>query len=649
MPTDPNSPHVPCTPRFRGLWLPLLIGAGLGLLGCAVLGPVVVSRSISAAPGEAPVEWRAGDGAPINGAWVLDDHPKRAPARGIREIRADRPLQLTERVLGVAVRRSMIDHPGEWTALPAGLGFADALACAAAGALAAWLLRLLAGVVGSVAPAPLAPTRPDERAPAWPGIVAVFVAALVHGKWALTSPIIFCPDSMDYAVRAMELAEHGDFRTFDALRTPGFGVVIAALTAAHMPLATSLGVLHTLVAACIAWAVAELAGSMLGPGRPAGMFALAAALAATLDPVMLLWSRHAMPEMLAAGLTTLAVWAAWRAKGRWVWWAVLCGAFAAGAAYMRGNLQVVVALCPCLVFLVVVRAGGRRRALAASGLCVLCAVLIIAPWVLRNARTYGVAALAIGTHYARVLNAADAGELDLNQSAAFGRDQAAALSSMGPHSGFEVIRQVDGARLAAGAGGNSQHPWVASEGRLRIIADESAARWPDRRWRAAARGAGSLSGLWPLSDPGFREHEWWGSAWRTPGRTNFWNRPGDYVHLDAALTQRVYDQNVAPVQHQLSDSAWSALGGWRWARVALALASLVACASFCGARLWAQALMCLLPWTHAIALAALTGTGIDRYQAPLVPLGTLAGVLGLWCVLRGVIRRAKQRTPTPAA
>lgn len=649
MPTDPDSPHAPCPSRFRGWWQPVLLGAAVGLGACAVLGPVAVTRSISATPGEAPVEWRAGEGAPINGAWVLDDRPQRAPARGIREIRADRRLQLTERVLGVAVRRATIDPVGDWRALPPGLGFADALTCAAAGALAAWLLGLLARVVGAVAPTPVATTRPGERSPAWPGVVAVLAAALVHGQWALRSPVMFCPDSMDYAVRAMELAQYGDFRTFDALRTPGFSVVLAALTATHMPLGPALGVLHTLVAACIGWAVADLAARVLGPGRLAGVFALAAALAATLDPVVLLWSRHAMPEMLAAGLTTLAVWAACRTNGRWVWWAVLCGALAAGAAYMRGNLQVVVALCPCLVFLVVVRAGGPRKALAASGLCVLSALLIIAPWALRNARTYGVPALAVGTHYARVLNAADAGVLDLNQSAAFGRDQAAALSSKRPPSGFEVIRLVDACRLTAREAGRARHPWIASDGRLRIIADESAARWPDRRWRAAARGAVSLSGLWPLSDPGFREHEWWGSAWRTPGRTNFWNRPWDYSHLDAALTQRVYDQNVAPVTHQLSDSAWAVLGRWKWVRVVLALASLIACASFCRARMWTCALICLFPWSHGIALAALTGTGIDRYQAPLVPLGALAGVLGLWCALRGVMRRAKRRTPTPAA
>lgn len=549
----------------------------------------------------------------------------------------------------MAVRRTTIDSRGEWTALPAGLGLADALTCAATSALAAWLLGLLAGVAGRVAPAPVATTRRGEQAPAWPGIVAVLAAALVHGQWALSSPVIFCPDSMDYAVRALELAQHGDFRTFDALRTPGFSVVLAAFAAAHLPLAIALGVLHTLVAACIAWAIADLAGSMLGPGRFAGVFALAAALAAALDPVVLLWSRHAMPEMLAAGLTTLAVWAACRAGGRWVWWAMLCGALAAGAAYMRGNLQVVVAVCPCLVFLMVARAGGPRRALAASGLCLLSAVLLIAPWTWRNARIYGVPALAIGTQYARVLNAADAGVLDLNQSAAFERDQAAGPAATNARSGFEVIRLVNGSRLAARGAGGSRHPWVVSEGRLRIIAHESAERWPDRRWRAAARGAVSLSGLWPLSDPGFREHEWWGSAWRTPGRTNFWNRPGDYSHLDAALTQGVYDQNAAPVSHQLSASTWAAIGLWKWVRVAIALASLVACASFCRARLWARALMCLLPWGHALALAALTGTGIDRYQAPLVPLGALAGVIGLWCVLGGVMRRAKRRTPTPAA
>lgn len=632
----------------------MLIGAGAGLLAWAALGPVATTRSIASLPGDTPIEWRGDDGASINGVWVLDTAPLRAPARGIREVRADRPVQVTERVLGMRGRGTTLDPRGAWTAVPAGLGLADALACAVLGAVLGGLLGALACAARRATPGPTpcptlrpndAPAMPASSRPApWPALLAVLIAAVAHGEWALKSPLIFCPDSMDYAVRALELVQRGDFHTFDALRTPGFSVVLAGLSALHLPLAPALGVLHTLVAAVIAWVIADIAGRVLGAGRVAGGFALAAGVAATLDPVVLLWSRHAMPEMLATGAATLAVWAAFRAGRHWVWWAILSGVLAAVAAYTRGNLQVVVALCPIIVLLAVARCCGPGRALAAAALCLASALALLAPWSLRNARTFGVPALAVGSQYARVLSASDAGILDLNQSAAFDRAAAARLASTPSPSGFEVIRLVDRSRLAARGG--ASHPWIASERRLQIIADESARRWPDRHWRAVLRGALNLAGLWPMSDPGFREHEWWGSAWRSGDRTNFWNPPEDYGHLTPDLTRRVHDQNVLPINFRISDAAWEALRRWKWVQVGLALLSLVACAWLWHARRWAEAAIFMLPWVHAIALAVLTGTGIDRYQVPLFPLATLAGVFGLWCLLRSVMRLARSQTST---
>lgn len=627
-----------------------LIGAAAGLLAWAALGPVVTTRSIAAAPGDTPIQWRAGEGASINGVWVLDTAPLRAPARSIRQMRTDRPVEITERVLGMKVGGTTLDPRGEWAAIPPGLEIADAAVCAVLGALVLGLLRVLAGAVRrvvvepamGVTPAPATGTSP------WPGVVAALVAAMVHADWALTSPVVFCPDSLDYAVRAIELLERGDFHTFDALRTPGFSVVLAAISGLHLPLGPALGVLHALVAAVMAWALADVAGRALGPGRVAGGVALAAAIAATLDPVVLLWSRHAMPEMLAMGAATLAAWAAFRAGGRWVWWAILSGVLAAVAAYMRGNLQVVVAVCPIIVYFAAGRGRGPGRALAAAAICLASALALLAPWSLRNARTFGVPALAVATQYARVLNASDAGILDLNQSAAIDRAQAARRVPGADLSGFEVIRLVDSSQLAAGSEGPAPHPWITSESRLRIIADESSRRWPDRRWQAAARGAVNLSGLWPLSDRGFREHEWWGNVWRSGDRSNFWNRPEDYGHLNPTLAQRVHDQNVAPVNFRITDAAWEAIGRWKWLHALLALLSLVACAWLWYGRRRAEAVMFLLPWAHALALAVLTGTGIDRYQAPMLPLGTLAGVLGLWCVLRSVMRLKGSRTPTLA-
>ncbi|MCE7973202.1 MAG: hypothetical protein DYG92_02580 [Leptolyngbya sp. PLA1] len=631
--------------------MPLLLGALAGVLAWGAFGPVAATRSIAAAPGETPVEWRRGEGAPINGLWVVDHSALRAPARGIREIRADRPVEVAERVLGVGIRRTALNPRGEWTMIPAGLEVADAMACAVIGALVAWVLSAVASAVRRVSPETAIglPVATPAGGPWWPGLAAVIVAALVHGDWALTSPLIFCPDSMDYAVRAIELLERGDFQTFDALRTPGFSVVLAALSAGHLPLGPALGVLHALVAGVMAWVVADLAVRWLGPGRLAGGFALVAALAVTLDPVVLLWSRHAMPEMLAMGAATVAAWAACRAGGRWALWALLSGVLAAVAAYMRGNLQMVVVFCPLIVFLSAVRDRGPGRALAAAAICLASAVALLAPWGLRNARTLGVPALAVGTQYARILSASDAGVLDINQSAAFDRTQVARLASGDVRSGFEVIRLVDGSRLAEGPAGPPTHPWIASEDRLRVIADESAHRWPERHWRAAARGTVNLSGLWPLGDPGFREHEWWAGVWRGAARPNFWNRPEDYAHLNPAIARRVYDQNVVQVAYRISDAAWRSLGWWATVRSALAVLSLLSCILFWGAGRRAEAALCLLPWAHAIALAVLTGTGIDRYQAPMLPLGTLAGVLGLWCLLRWVMRLARSRTSTRTA
>lgn len=622
----------------------------------AAFGPIASTRSIAAAPGDTPIEWRGGEGASINGVWVLELAPLRAPAGGIREIRADRPVEVCERILGMELRRVTLDPRGEWVAVPRGLAAADAAVCGVLGTLAVMPLMLL-----SLGARRLTPSQPRSsrqcpggwpeahafsRPAVWPALLAVLAATVMHGGWALKSPIMFCPDSMDYAVRALELMERGDFRTLDALRAPGFSVVLAAFLSLHFPLTAALGVLHTLGAAAMAWAIADMAGRLLGPGRLAGGFALAAALAATLDPVVLLWSRYAMPEMLATAATTLAAWAALRVGRSWVWWAILSGVLAAVAAYMRGNLQVVVALCPMIALLATARGRGPGRALAAGAICLASSLVLLAPWSLRNARTFGVPALAVGTQYARVLNAADSGILDLNQSAAFDHAQAARLLSPPALSGFEIIRFADRSRLAAP--GDASHPWVESERRLRIIADESAGRWPERRWWAAARSVLNLSGVWPLSDPGFREQEWWGSVWRSGDRTNFWNRPEDYGHLNAAITIRVYAQHVAPVSFRIPDGAWEAFRRWKWLHALLALMSLVACAWLWHGQRRAAAAIFLLPWAHAFALAVLTGTGIDRYQAPLHPLGTLAGVLGLWCLLHSVIRLAGSRTLTHA-
>lgn len=669
----PAPPSVTVVQLPRGIpryALALLASIPTALALWWLFGPFTVSRTVALAPATIVPDgtrlvW-TGEARPGSGVWMNQTHadvppPRFAlPARGITSLALHPPDGVTVRPnpalvtiedvwLGRPIRTHVVRLTPGADASSLRAPVPSTLALLVVDAVAAWcvgaLVALLVARAWSVAPSPL-PCRVDP--PSRGHWYAIGVVGGVHTAWALASPLMFCPDSMDYFVRAREWLDAGSFAVFDTWRPPGFAVLIAGLLTLRSDTTPLLGALHALMAV----GTAGMAGGIVRRWA-GGPWPIVAIVLVGIDPVVLLWSRHAMPEMSAMFLATLGAWAAVRvgcapSRRRAILWAMTAGVAAGLGAYVRSNLQVLVVIVPVLV-LARYSPQGLRRGAALAGACLLAGVATLAPWMILNFAREGVPALTIGTNFARTLAATDAGLFDMNQTQWRQRP----MNWKTEWNGFAVADHAARIGVHAESAPASGEPATAQERRLGVLLDESFARRPDRRWWCAGGAFLSVSGLAPLGSDGYRENSWWarplsGDADSTRCR-NFWNEPGDYRHLSAPRSVSVYDT------HKRDVSEWTASvgarvfsrwwGAWTWVHPGLAWAALALMIRSALRKDWAVCALSALPPAHAAAVALVTLSGIDRYQSPLVPITTAVAVLGAATLTRRILGRRSEVAP----
>lgn len=632
----------------------------LALLGLAAVvrlafGPVFAWRELTiSAPGIGPrgeAWWRTGSGG-AGGAWLAPGSEAKIaiPAGEVRAVEivgVPDPVGVTL-VSGVAFVAWMNDlvlcerGRGGEVRFDVGrdylvAGDVFAIACVIGGAVAC--ARLAVRGARSVR-VPTEETRPIRSRLEWP---ALGLVAVVNSVVAAAYPVMYPPDAVEYAVNAQRLLAGSGFEALGVWRLPGFSVVLAPLVAWYSDFGTATGWLNAAaVVACAAGA-----GSILRRVG-AGGWAAAGVLAVGLDPVLLAYQRQAMPEVLAGAAATWLAVAALEGAGRpgavmrGVLMAAAVGAGAGLSAYLRGNFQALILWLPACIGVAWWSAGRWRTLPVILGAGWLAGAAVIAPWVVRTWTRSGAASFVVGTGVTRVISAWEVGRLDVNQAGLVPRHVLAGIEGRkerpGPYDLADALRDAWGL-------GWGDRDRAEFDRRCEAVAGESARRHPARHWTGVVRALGSVAGLWPFRDPGFRENDYWarplaGERSLTQAE-NHWTRAEGFRELRPELTGPVIDRTISPLPGPRASGvarAWLALTP---VHVAAAWLCLGAIPLAWGRGERGAACVFALPFVHGAALAGFAWTGIDRYGVPLLPVTWVgavyaaAGAGGYFCAVRG--------------
>jgi hypothetical protein len=186
-----------------------------------------------------------------------------------------------------------------------------------------------------------------------------------------------------------------------------------------------------------------------GSARRAAWAAAAVMWIVGIDPWVMLWTRHVMPEcasmLVVAVVVRALVGMVGCAKGpagtagppkansalQLIAIGAALGLFIGASCYLRGNFQLLVACVPmCLGVCVLLRGGGFGRAVMVGGACAACAVGTLLPWVVRTHARTGEWSFTTGGQFAKALFAQETGLMDWNQSEAFEFDHMLRLAAM---------------------------------------------------------------------------------------------------------------------------------------------------------------------------------------------------------------------------
>ncbi len=241
---------------------------------------------------------------------------------------------------------------------------------------------------------PVEGSRPRGRlSSSWALPVAIVLLALLIRVVAIAADPGYEPrhDSFDYDRHARSIAAGDGFPESgyvpgggpSALRAPAYPFVLGAVYAVAGDSVTAGRLLGAILGAVTVLLLYLLVLRIWG----ARIAALAAALAAVYPPLIAL-STELYSENLFIPLLLAAVIAVLRFReSAGLGWAALAGALAGAAALTRG--PGVVALLPLLYGLWMLRPRLSAGALAAPAVAAVCALLVIAPWAIRNAVEFG--------------------------------------------------------------------------------------------------------------------------------------------------------------------------------------------------------------------------------------------------------------------
>jgi|GEM_PF-3028411 len=664
-------------PRLALAWV-----IGLLVLAAAVWlarGPFLLERrveidlSIAGAKDRWSLEWLDKDGKPKNGLWL-----NLLPLEGRVKTRLESPipnysfntLQLKWADMpGVQITDppavTLVDRVLWWTtrtelprreALDSGVALSDGVHTATApdgtigwampvftAAMAVDVLALYAVFLLGWFVVFAAYHLKDGRPWYTPDRAALAVVVGVHVWLILRAPLLYCPDSMDYLVNTKLLVENRTFDHFSTWRLPGYSVFLSPMVGGLHRFNFAVGLTQGVLAILGAW----LAGRVVGRFLPGAWGALTLLLVG-LDPVLMTYERHAMPETLCAFLTVLLSWIAVRGN----FWskagfipsgaaAIGTGLILAAACYVRGNMMVVAGAIPFIIAVWSFLDGNWRRALSLALLCGLTTAACLAPWVMRMKREYGRTEFVVGTGYTRCISLADTFLVDLNQTAVYGQERwewLAGQRANGLMAGQQVMGQTglkEGTQVSKQIEG--MHSWTARDTAAAVIANETVARHPTTRWAECLRAFSNMIALWPF-EPVWYDNEAWSRPLRgvkDPG-LNHRVKPPAFKHHKLENSQDIYDRTIeSTLDWSRSDQAGAFLKIWQLAEAARPLwAVLVIIGTICAVsrRQWPVAMLGLMVLGHAGVMAVHLLSGIDRYQVPMYPIMTVLAVYGVACL-----------------
>lgn len=708
--------------RAAGRVVIAMIAAAV-VLATWAMSPGLLTRTIEArvAAGETwEVGWSDGAGERRSGAWLdarvsgedarigVAKWAERVELRRVdtRDVNAAETAEhlvanfqahLVERAGGVEIARVTF-HEGV-TGVGARGGavlVVRVAACAMVAALLATVLKVvkLVGHVGTGAtPVPQAWVGVAAVPRGWVGAARMVGAApvVVIAVWTLVSPTMMCPDSVDYVANAMRLIDTGSFAHFDGWRSPGYSIVLLGLLAFGTHVATAAGVLNglmviatMLLSARACWLIVrEGTGGARGSERLAAWAAAAVIWVIALDPWVMLWTRHVMPEcasMLVVAVVVRVLVGMGVGRARGVWRDVAIGAglgiFIGGACYVRGNFQLLVACVPmCLGVCVLARGGGVGRAVVVGSVCGVCGVGVLMPWVVRTHERTGAWSFTTGGQFAKALFAQETGLMDWIQTEAFEFDHMLRLAAMrdaGALGAYAFVHEMNTGKLA-GMGDAGLPQLVNTDRRAKVMVKESLARRPAMRNVLAMKAMSTQIGVWAFDVPGYRENAYWAGALRASGGDvkgptggdNQWAEAASQTHLPKELVEKVHARTTRSIEGYRDGAAARGFDAW-WSvgsvlRMAVAWAGVIGVVGVvlrlvreavygakdaAGDGAWLRGAVCMvliagLVAAHGAAIAWVVMTGLDRYAVAMIPASAVATV-GAWGLLmRGVRWRVR--------
>ena len=480
-------------------------------------------------------------------------------------------------------------------------------------------------------------------------VVAGVVVITVHLGMANWAPRLLAPDSVDYVGDAATLVEDGTFSHFGSYRVPGYSVFIAPFLALFDQFAAALGwgqaILGILTAFCVC--------GILRPFVPRPWAAVGMLLVG-LDPVLLTYERYALTECLTTFCVALAGWLLVRqcvrnlravpSVGSIILGGLILGVVCGLSAYVRPNLQMLIVMIPPLLVLGCWRVGVRWRAGAQAAIILVVAVACVTPWILRNKARFGQAQLALGTQANRLAGIWNFRIMDVNQTALFSCDDWQALRARQASGRLSVYKAApaiaDSSRIDKPESLNGN---AAREVVYRRALEEATARRPLKTLRGVGVALAVQLGLWTkFKHSNTAEDVHWSAPLRgevVPGKTNFLFVPEEADHWHRERMIELARRSRINIEYLRSSQAarWFNELFWtfRFTRPLLAVLFLVGLGFALFNRAYPIAGIGLIALAHAVAMAVLVLSMIDRYGAPFKPLMAAVVVYALFRLASG--------------
>lgn len=521
------------------------------------------------------------------------------------------------------------------------------------GVLLAW------GVVGVAWPLAWGLVRAGawflERPWKWRAVVGGLVVG-THVWAGVSTPLILSGDALDYLVGAARLAGGLSYESLPQFKAPLFSAVLAlALRLGVDPILTAQVLL--ILAGGVATPYLTYAALRRLTSEP---YALAGALACGLNPLLLTLESYLLRETFAATVVAGAAALFARTPGMRPWRAgALLGLLAGVGALLRENFQTLLVLFPLAVLVVPgLRYTVRGRVVGAL-VAVVVGLACVMPWYAAHHARFGRPGMTLPkVHVNRALNAWSNGTLDLNQSRALSQDTWTDLTRRNARQRLSDYEAVFG--VINGRGMNEpaliadrpryaeDKPTLAevaartawSERVAQVLADESAARAPERVWSSRATAILSLTGLWI-----YREHpsapsvDWMSRPLRRlPDGFATNVRIGTIYSPEHAAEWEAMQAFISRHEQPLNETVSPGFSPWferlfrgnQLLRPVLALLAIGACITAWRRRAWPVLAVALLVAANFVGAALVVVTPVDRVAVPFIPALIVMALWGVW-------------------